>query len=409
VCKSRASDTICSHVRRRTPPPVAKPRHAPSDPDPTNVIGVFGLSVRTNEQDLEDEFSKVSPVEKVVIVYDARVSTVTYDVKMTCSIADSSDAWPVFQIEGVWVCDDEVCGRSHICYQGVEWNCEYQSARSGLKNQTAAATKLSAIWPFFSFRSFMAVVSEWITQSPTNLMNLLQESTEENLDVMILLCEAHLVNMVCNLEAGVALHLDLGSMAHKADRRMEEVTTTGHQVPHEEGSLVEEEEEDHHHRAECGVVDHRCEEASEMDQDEILMNVVAVAAEEDQTETTTGVDLTEIDRRVRLVVVVVEATAAVHLLAEVETKNEVVIANVVIANAVNANAVIDQKEAIEEIANAVALLVALPATIGTEHSDGVQGCIEVSESFRSAKKKICCFPPSLKKEQKKKDQLPSRS
>ncbi|UZJ51679.1 hypothetical protein CBS101457_000999 [Exobasidium rhododendri] len=58
---------------RRTPPPVAKPRHAPSDPDPTNVVGVFGLSVRTNEQDLEDEFSRVSPVEKVVIVYDARV------------------------------------------------------------------------------------------------------------------------------------------------------------------------------------------------------------------------------------------------------------------------------------------------------------------------------------------------
>lgn len=61
-------------ISRRSPPPVAKPRHAPSDPEPTNVIGVFGLSVRTTEQDLEDEFGRVSPVEKVVIVYDARVS-----------------------------------------------------------------------------------------------------------------------------------------------------------------------------------------------------------------------------------------------------------------------------------------------------------------------------------------------
>lgn len=64
---------------RRSPPPVAKPRHAPADPDPTNVIGVFGLSVRTTEQDLEDEFGRVSAVEKVVIVYDARVSRQIFD------------------------------------------------------------------------------------------------------------------------------------------------------------------------------------------------------------------------------------------------------------------------------------------------------------------------------------------
>jgi transformer-2 protein len=66
--------------RQRSPPPVSRPRHAPSDPEPTNVVGVFGLSVRTTEVDLEEEFGKVSPVEKVVIVYDARVSLIRFRV-----------------------------------------------------------------------------------------------------------------------------------------------------------------------------------------------------------------------------------------------------------------------------------------------------------------------------------------
>lgn len=52
----------------------AKPRHAPRDVNPSNILGVFGLSIRTVEADLEDEFGRVAPVEKVVIVYDARVS-----------------------------------------------------------------------------------------------------------------------------------------------------------------------------------------------------------------------------------------------------------------------------------------------------------------------------------------------
>ncbi|CDR88041.1 related to Transformer-2 protein [Sporisorium scitamineum] len=56
--------------RRRTPPP--KPRGAPTDVEPTTVLGVFGLSIRTLEKDLEYEFDAIAPVEKVVIVYDAR-------------------------------------------------------------------------------------------------------------------------------------------------------------------------------------------------------------------------------------------------------------------------------------------------------------------------------------------------
>jgi hypothetical protein len=39
------------------------------------VIGVFGLSIRTQERDLDDEFSRFGRVEKVTIVYDQRVSS----------------------------------------------------------------------------------------------------------------------------------------------------------------------------------------------------------------------------------------------------------------------------------------------------------------------------------------------
>lgn len=42
-------------------------------PNPSNVLGVFGLSIRTVERDLDEEFSRFGHVEKVVIVYDQRV------------------------------------------------------------------------------------------------------------------------------------------------------------------------------------------------------------------------------------------------------------------------------------------------------------------------------------------------
>ncbi|KAG8936756.1 hypothetical protein FRC03_012518 [Tulasnella sp. 419] len=60
--------------RRRSPPP-RRPNHAPtvsSAPTPSQVLGVFGLSIRTMERDLEDEFSRYGQVEKVTIVYDQR-------------------------------------------------------------------------------------------------------------------------------------------------------------------------------------------------------------------------------------------------------------------------------------------------------------------------------------------------
>ena len=43
------------------------------DPEPTNVLGVFGLSIRTRDKDLEEEFSRFGDIKKVAIVYDQRV------------------------------------------------------------------------------------------------------------------------------------------------------------------------------------------------------------------------------------------------------------------------------------------------------------------------------------------------
>lgn len=61
-----------SLTSRRGPPP--RPANAPR-PEANNVLGVFGLSIRTRERDLEDEFGRFGEVDKVVIVYDQRVST----------------------------------------------------------------------------------------------------------------------------------------------------------------------------------------------------------------------------------------------------------------------------------------------------------------------------------------------
>ncbi|KAF5357661.1 hypothetical protein D9758_007467 [Tetrapyrgos nigripes] len=62
-----------SPYRRRSPPP-RRPANAPvlQPPNPSNVLGVFGLSIRTQERDLDEEFSRFGRVEKVTIVYDQR-------------------------------------------------------------------------------------------------------------------------------------------------------------------------------------------------------------------------------------------------------------------------------------------------------------------------------------------------
>ncbi|EIN10247.1 RNA-binding domain-containing protein [Punctularia strigosozonata HHB-11173 SS5] len=67
----RRSPGYRSPYSRRSPPP-KRPTHAPHAPPPSSVLGVFGLSIRTQERDLDDEFSRFGQVEKVTIVYDQR-------------------------------------------------------------------------------------------------------------------------------------------------------------------------------------------------------------------------------------------------------------------------------------------------------------------------------------------------
>jgi len=67
-----------SRSRSRTRSPSFRhspPRHKRSGqiaPNPSKVLGVFGLSIRSTERDLDDEFTRYGSVEKVTIVYDQR-------------------------------------------------------------------------------------------------------------------------------------------------------------------------------------------------------------------------------------------------------------------------------------------------------------------------------------------------
>ncbi|THH14865.1 hypothetical protein EW146_g5519 [Bondarzewia mesenterica] len=54
---------------RRPSPPPRRPSHAPIAPNPSAVLGVFGLSIRTTERDLDEEFSRFGRVDKVTIVF----------------------------------------------------------------------------------------------------------------------------------------------------------------------------------------------------------------------------------------------------------------------------------------------------------------------------------------------------
>ncbi|KAK0498305.1 hypothetical protein EDD18DRAFT_83317 [Armillaria luteobubalina] len=72
VARGRSRSRSRSPFRPRSPVPPRRPAHAPIAPNPTNVLGVFGLSIRTQERDLDEEFSRYGRVEKVTIVYDQR-------------------------------------------------------------------------------------------------------------------------------------------------------------------------------------------------------------------------------------------------------------------------------------------------------------------------------------------------
>ncbi len=52
-------------------------------PIPSACLGVFGLSLYTTERELEKEFSKFGPLQKVTIVLDGKVGLNESPLKMT--------------------------------------------------------------------------------------------------------------------------------------------------------------------------------------------------------------------------------------------------------------------------------------------------------------------------------------
>ncbi|XP_055540639.1 transformer-2 protein homolog beta-like [Wyeomyia smithii] len=68
--RTSISSSRSSHIR------IAAPEHTrPVDPPPSICLGVFGLSVYTEESDLRTIFSKFGTIDKVSIVYDAKTKT----------------------------------------------------------------------------------------------------------------------------------------------------------------------------------------------------------------------------------------------------------------------------------------------------------------------------------------------
>jgi len=62
-----------SHSRSRSHSPRSRSRSgSPHGLPPTTCLGVFGLSARTNETDLRDEFSRFGELEKVDLIIDKR-------------------------------------------------------------------------------------------------------------------------------------------------------------------------------------------------------------------------------------------------------------------------------------------------------------------------------------------------
>lgn len=78
-------------VREAAFPPPRRPPTAPARVEPNAVLGVFGLSIRTREADLEDEFARYGDVAKVVIVYDQRVGFISFISNVSLILAHQTD------------------------------------------------------------------------------------------------------------------------------------------------------------------------------------------------------------------------------------------------------------------------------------------------------------------------------
>lgn len=67
-------DSSSRRTKRSRSPMSSRRRHVGNREDPPSgrCLGIFGLSIYTQERDLKDVFSKYGPIEDVQIVYDAQ-------------------------------------------------------------------------------------------------------------------------------------------------------------------------------------------------------------------------------------------------------------------------------------------------------------------------------------------------
>lgn len=75
-------------------------------PKPSNVLGVFGLSIYTRERDIEDLFRKYGHIERVQILYDRAVS-VAAATRLCRRPCRTQPHWPLADgpIARLWLCD----------------------------------------------------------------------------------------------------------------------------------------------------------------------------------------------------------------------------------------------------------------------------------------------------------------
>lgn len=86
------------------------------EPEMSNILGVFGLSLRTREVDLEEVFREFGTIEKVTIVYDHRVSC--HDC--VCIHAAMLILFIEQQIERFWLCLFQGSSRSYSRSRCIE-------------------------------------------------------------------------------------------------------------------------------------------------------------------------------------------------------------------------------------------------------------------------------------------------
>ena len=93
-----SNSPLCSHS-----PMSNRRRHEGNRdaPPPSACIGVFGLSLYTTERELEKEFSRFGPLDKVQVVLDGKVR-VRFDIlsfgKAWCNISPGVFRFQIFKI-----------------------------------------------------------------------------------------------------------------------------------------------------------------------------------------------------------------------------------------------------------------------------------------------------------------------